>query len=106
MDAARFHASLADDRPPDELGTLAQALWYDAHGNWDQAHKLVQSQPGLKGAAIHAYLHRKEGDSANADYWYARAGVQRPDDDLQAEWRRLVDALLQPEGASRSAPQP
>jgi hypothetical protein len=106
MDAARFHASLAGDLPPDELGTLGQALWYDGRGSWDRAHELVQSVPGPQAAAIHAYLHRKEGDSANADYWYARAGVKRPDDGLQMEWRRLVDAVLRLESALPPATKP
>jgi hypothetical protein len=94
MDTASFRASLADDRPPRGLNTLAQALWYDARGAWDQAHALVQAQAGPRAAAVHAYLHRKEGDSANADYWYQRAGIPRPDVDLQTEWRRLVDDNL------------
>jgi hypothetical protein len=44
-------------------------------------------------AWIHAYLHRKEGDTANADYWYARAGRKRPSLSLEAEWAMLVEAL-------------
>ena len=46
------------------------------------------------GAAVHAYLHRKEGDLANAGYWYARAGRSMPAGTLAAEWRDLVGELL------------
>lgn len=94
MDFARFQASLTDDRPPQGASALLQALWYDARGSWDQAHVIVQSLQGAQAAAVHAYLHRKEGDLANADYWYARAGGQRPGTALQDEWHALVDALL------------
>jgi hypothetical protein len=94
MDFDRFQASLTSDRPPKDASVLLQALWYDARGSWDQAHLLVQSQQGAQAAAIHAYLHRKEGDLANANYWYARAGIRCPGSGLQAEWRALVDGLL------------
>jgi hypothetical protein len=94
MDAAHFHASLANDSPPEGLAPLVQALWYEARGSWDAAHAIVQSQQGRQAAAVHAYLHRKEGDVANADYWYARAGACKPEIDLQAEWRELVASLL------------
>jgi hypothetical protein len=44
--------------------------------------------------AVHAYLHRKEGSTSNADHWYHRAGrnFQRPT--LDAEWSALVEGLL------------
>ncbi len=29
---------------------------------------------GVAGAWVHAYLHRKQGDTSNAGYWYERAG--------------------------------
>lgn len=94
MDPARFHASLADDQPPAGFAPLLQALWYDARGGWDAAHAIVQAQQGMQAAAVHAYLHRKEGDVANADYWYSRAGARKPEIELQEEWRRLVEALF------------
>ncbi len=47
-------------------------------------------------AHVHAYLHRKEGDLPNADYWYRRAGVERPDVTLEQEWRELVVELVDP----------
>lgn len=93
MDAASFLASLEDDRAPEGAGPLLEALWHDARGAWDRAHALVQAQHGSDAAAIHAYLHRKEGDLANADYWYARAGRPRFEGDLESEWRSLVAAF-------------
>ena len=46
-------------------------------------------------AWVHAYLHRVEGDLANASYWYRQA--QRPvsSKPLAAEWDAIAEALLQ-----------
>jgi len=46
-------------------------------------------------ARVHAYLHRKEGDSANADYWYSRAGAERPRGTLEKEWEALAREFLE-----------
>jgi hypothetical protein len=47
-----------------------------------------------EGMAVHAYLHRKEGQSENADYWYSRAGRKFHRSTLQAEWEALAKGLL------------
>jgi hypothetical protein len=54
----------------------------------------VQAISSVDAAWVHAYLHRKEGDIWNADYWYSRAGRQRPNLSLEDEWRSLVAELL------------
>jgi hypothetical protein len=46
---------------------------------------------------VHAYLHRKEGDIWNADYWYRRAGLKRPDTTLDEEWNEIFNTLLDDE---------
>ena len=46
------------------------------------------------GAWVHAYLHRKEGDVGSAGYWYRRANQPTATDSLDAEWTRIVAALL------------
>lgn len=49
-------------------------------GNWDEAHAIVQKLEGDPRANhIHGLLHRKEGDEANARYWFRRAGVDSRD---------------------------
>jgi hypothetical protein len=45
------------------------------------------------GMAVHAYLHRKEGQASNADYWYQRAGRTFHRPTLEAEWEALVEGL-------------
>lgn len=80
---------------PDESFTpeLA-ALWWDFNGNWDMAHAQVDQLPGKLAARVHAYLHRKEGDLWNADYWYRRAGEKRPSYSLDQEWEDLAERIL------------
>jgi len=70
------------------------ALWYDAKDRWDDAHNQVDQMPGKDAARIHAYLHRKEGDQWNADYWYATAGEKRPNQSLYEEWEELLERFL------------
>lgn len=94
MDFDEFQKFLGAETPPPRAGKLLQALWHDAKGDWTRAHEIVQSQKGTTSAAIHAYLHRKEGDLANADYWYERSGIMRPRHSLDKEWRTLVEAVL------------
>lgn len=88
-----FKASLTRSSPP-KVGPLLVALWHDARGDWDAAHRIAQDIETADAARVHAYLHRKEGDLGNARYWYRRAGVTEARDGLDAEWERLVAALL------------
>jgi phage gp29-like protein len=90
-----FTASLNDDTPPAGLSPYLTALWREKRGDWNAAHELVQDIETREAAAIHAYLHRREGDIGNAQYWYRRA--QRPaklDLALDEEWGNLVQELL------------
>lgn len=89
-----FIASLDHDLPPDSISVYAISLWYDGKGEWDKAHQLIQDIDDRNAAWIHAYLHRKEGDIWNADYWYQRAQRKRPDATLEEEWRHISQALL------------
>ena len=94
MDLAAFRASLAGPAPPAGLSAALQGLWWDGRGDWARAHGCAQAADDAPSAAVHAYLHRKEGDLGNAGYWYARAGRAPARDALAAEWARLVQELL------------
>lgn len=85
-----FKISLSQAEPPPESSFHLKALWYDAKGDWDSAHKTIQDEADVFSAQIHAYLHRKEGDQGNADYWYRRSGSSRPRLSLEEEWVELV----------------
>lgn len=94
MNFAAFKASIAREAPPSELSLALQALWWDAKGDWDKAHECAQAAEGAAGDRAHAYLHRKEGDQANAAYWYGRAGQPVSTSPLPVEWEAVVRALL------------
>jgi hypothetical protein len=94
MKAAEFRASLALAASPAGLSVPVQALWWDAKGDWARAHSLVDSLESPEGMAVHAYLHRKEGEEWNANYWYDRAGRRFRRPRLEDEWEALVDGLL------------
>ncbi|MGH9615498.1 MAG: hypothetical protein ACRD28_02070 [Acidobacteriaceae bacterium] len=94
MNLDDFKKSIAAQEPPTGLSSPLQALWWDANGDWTKAHKQVDELDTKDGMAVHAYLHRKEGQTANADYWYQRAGRAFYRTTLDSEWQALVEALL------------
>ncbi|MBC8154088.1 MAG: hypothetical protein H7Z72_14375 [Bacteroidetes bacterium] len=90
-----FTESLSSDQPPIGLAPIPEALWYDAKGQWAQAHEIAQQREGVADHDhLHAYLHRKEGDQFNASYWYRRANVPVFVGSLEEEWRNLVRQYL------------
>lgn len=70
------------------------SLWHDRRGEWECAHEVAQEMDGRDGSWVHAYLHRKEGDTMNAGYWYRRAGRPTVQGDLSAEWEAIVREML------------
>ena len=89
-----FRSSLASSAPPPSLHGALLALWHDAKGDWEEAHRVAQDVEDAGGAWVHAYLHRQEGDLSNAAYWYRRAGQPVAHDPLDVEWTRIASALL------------
>lgn len=94
MTLQQFKASLTESQPPSGLSPLLIALWYDANGDWHKAHDIAQDVHTNDGSRMHAYLHRKEGDNWNANYWYRRAGRTMPDVSLDEEWEDMVADFL------------
>jgi hypothetical protein len=95
MTVAEFEAAGSD-----AFDGVLLALWWDGKGDWEKAHHVAQDVPGRDGAWVHAYLHRKEGDTFNANYWYRQAGRRHASGDLRVEWEAMVSELL----AGASAP--
>jgi hypothetical protein len=93
MTLTDFKTTLSSATPPDVAPALL-ALWYDARGDWDAAHGVAQDVHDESGSWVHAYLHRKEGDEANAAYWYRRAGRPHAHVSFDVEWTAIVEALL------------
>ena len=72
---------------------LLKALQLDADGDWEASHQIVQQYSSLEACWIHAYLHRKEGDLGNAGYWYTRANRNKPNQNLDEEWKIIYEYL-------------
>ena len=94
MTSAEFAQSLTAAAPPAELSAPLKALWFDAKGDWAQAHHQVDELETRDAMAVHAYLHRKEGDAGNAEYWYRRSTTAHRRLTLEAEHAALLAALL------------
>jgi hypothetical protein len=93
MTAAELRAAEMDQLSG--AAPLLRALWHEARGRWDEAHRIAQDVDTADGAWVHAYLHRREGDLGNARYWYRRADRPEATDALDAEWTRIAETLLQ-----------
>ena len=93
MTLTEFNATLEKSVPPSVSPALV-ALWHDAKGDWMRAHEVAQDIDDATGSWVHAYLHRKEGDEGNAAYWYRKADKPVERGPLDAEWTRMVTALL------------
>jgi hypothetical protein len=94
MDLTEFRASTAADEPPEGLNLPLQTLWWEAKGDWKRAHACVQEDRTASGSAVHAYLHRVEGDLSNAGGWYSRAGRPPATGPLSDEWTALAREFL------------
>ena len=89
-----FRESLSQPAPPRPENVALTGLWWDAKGDWTRAHESAQQDEGPAGAWVHAYLHRKEGDASNAEYWYNRAGRKHSSASFEIEWDEIAKALL------------
>ena len=73
---------------------IADSLSADKQGQWDEAHAVISKLKNPLAYEVHAYLHRKEGDTDNALFWYGRAGVH-PFEGAYSEEYRLLEKKLQ-----------
>jgi hypothetical protein len=95
MSYEEFTDTLSRPGPPEHQSVLLKALWYDANGDWEAAHNIAQSSEGTQAYDhLHAYLHRVEGDTWNAGYWYRRARVDVFNGSLKEEWESLVRLFI------------
>ena len=95
MTPEEFQRTIDAQTPPTDISNPLMALWHDAQDDWDSAHDFAQRDQDAESAWVHAYLHRKEGDLVNANYWYVRAGRTLPDQRLKDEWQSIVHELLE-----------
>ena len=79
---------------PDGFSVPLEAMWYQGKGNWEEAHRLAQSENIPSGSPVHAHLHRIEGDLLNAPDWYRLASRPVCTSSLDDEWEEIFTALV------------
>jgi len=84
------NTAIRPDSPDLPTDSLLLSLWQDRRGHWVVAHRIAQSIKSAAGSALHAYLHREEGDESNAQYWYGRAERPMVETSLEEEWLSLA----------------
>ena len=74
---------------------LRQAVALLAAGDWQGAHAIVQADEESRLSCwAHGIVHLMEGDTANAGYWYRKAGRGlRKDVSIENEIAALRDTL-------------
>ena len=73
------------------LACLA-GLWL-YHDFLDESHRISQSLHGREGSYWHGIMHRREGDFANAKYWFRRTGPHPIHEALNAGARSLARSI-------------
>ena len=69
---------------------LIEASGFSMNADCEAAHEIAQAHEGEKlFDAIHALVHRIEGDTWNASYWDRRAGTDLGGEGHAAELTRL-----------------
>ena len=76
---------------------LLNALELEKKGDWNKAHEIVQDLDHIWAFWIHAYLHRKEPDLWNAEYWYSRAKKPMPEFSFEKEWTEIFEFIKKSE---------
>ena len=90
MDLGQLLSNLSTSTSTFTSSPVLRALWLDYNSEWDKAHEAIHNEHGEMAAAVHAYLHRKEGDIWNANYWYRNAHRKPFQGSLEDEWHPLV----------------
>ena len=93
-EVAAFLDSVKTGTPSAIAHPLLRAVWLGLRGEWDSAHQIAQEDASLDGAWVHAWLHRIEGDLANAQYWYRQARRHADEGDVREEGKVIAASLL------------
>lgn len=74
---------------------LRRAIQAALAGEWHEAHGIVQADEADATACwIHAVLHKLEGDTGNARYWYRKAGrLDHVNDEPTAELAAIREVI-------------
>jgi hypothetical protein len=88
-------ARLFDGKPVrhrDMARACLAGLWL-YHDFLDEAHRISQSLHGRDGSYWHGIMHRREGDFANARYWFRRTGPHPIHEALSLSARALARTM-------------
>lgn len=88
---AELKSILRETRLAASSRDLIRALILLWHDHLDAAHTIAQGIETLDGSLVHAIMHRREPDYANAKYWWRRVG-EHP---CFPELAKRVTALLE-----------
>ena len=77
-------------RSTDDARAALSGLWL-YHDFLDESHRISQDLPSATGSFWHAIMHRREGDFANAKYWYARCRHHPTYARIASEGRVAID---------------
>lgn len=97
--AADIEALVARCVVPESRRDLLRAALLLWHDHLDAAHAIVQEKDSADGSYLHAILHRREPDYANAKYWFRRVGRHRCYEELAA---RVATFLKSAPGVARA----
>lgn len=94
MTVSEFKSCTKNPHPRKEWPLHIKALWHDARGDWEKAHTIIENTIELSSSWVHAYLHRKEGDQWNAEFWYRQAGKPVPNCSITEEWSNIASSYF------------
>lgn len=89
-----FLKTIEHDAPPIDIEVALRALWYDAKGRPDSAHRAANFDDNYACKRVRAYLARKEGDVHKARLWYWRSGAPQWTGSSESEWEDIVKSVL------------
>jgi hypothetical protein len=88
-----FDQQLDNPTPISDWSDELKAIFYLKKGELDKAHQLVQDRHTKEAYQLHGMVHQLEGDNWNANYWYDRAGVEKPNK-IDAAIDQLLNNLI------------
>jgi hypothetical protein len=69
MNLEIFRASTNNNKPPKVPSTTLGTMRCQEKGDWEEDHRLVQTQNSPSVSWVHAHLHRVEGDPSAIQVW-------------------------------------
>src|SRR4051794_18781079 len=94
MDVKTFQDSLKSPAPPAGLSAPVVALWHAARHDFGKAADAIKDDASRDANWVRACLHRAQGNDAEADIWYRRAGKSKGFGSVDDEMSIVAAGLL------------